>query len=139
MSISAISSLLNTQTQSVKQAAQTAQTTSVSAEVGAAATLELSEAATAAAASTTAASGSTAAAAGGSSATGQAGGSGGATSASCPLGNKSCTGCGQCGKLVSGVSDKNAQSGLAAATTDGNKNYQTTVATEAYDANSAYL
>lgn len=121
------------------------QTANAGTEIGAAATLELSDAATAVAASTTAVSGlATTTGTGGSastgSATGQAGGSGGTTSASCPLGNKSCTGCGQCGKLVSGGLGKNAQSGLAVATnTDSNKNYQTAVAIESYDANSAYL
>jgi len=130
MSISAISNLLSLASTTQSQASQQTSSTSTSTSVGVAAILDLSSTS---AASTVAASSSTTTA---SDSNGGGGGGAASSTSSCPSGNKSCTGCGQCGKLSATTKSNTAsQINLGAATA----NYQTLTAMNSYDANSIFL
>lgn len=122
MSVTSVSndSLSYYQKQLIQQNQQ--QTDNSSTSVGAAATLDLSTSSSVTATSSTSQSSS-----GGSGGTGST-----SQSSSCPLGNATCSGCGQCGKITAAKQNQLLQSNAS-------NDYQTLTAINSYDANSIFL
>ena len=129
VSITSISNNLTSSypSQVVQQNQQQSQTSNTDTSIGAAAVLALSNTSSTTATSTTSSSAQSGDSAGSSS-------GGAAKTSACPLGNKACISCGQCGKTTTA-----AQSKLQNSASTSDASYQTLTAINSYDANSIFL